>query len=126
MTTPESPSLLLQRAADKLTELAEAATSGRWYATKHEYGAEVYSTVGGMSEAVAADRNAGGVGWDDADWIVAMSPAVATPLVAWLRGESKEAQVYRRQDWSAVEAWSSMRFARLVLGLSVEEETTHE
>lgn len=121
----ESPSQLLERAASRLEELASEATEGRWYATKHEYGAEVYSTVNGMSEAVAADRNAGGVGWDDAEWIVRMSPAVAAPLAAMLRFDAMRLRWAPRCE-DVDSSYRGFELARLVLGLSVEEETTHE
>jgi len=58
---------LVERAAK-----ARAATPGRWVANKHEYGAEVYTEAG---EGVAYDHDAGGVSWDDADFIADHDPA---------------------------------------------------
>jgi hypothetical protein len=57
---------------DKDERIARAATPGPWVANKHEYGAEVYTESG---EGVAFDHDAGGVGWDDADFIATHDPA---------------------------------------------------
>lgn len=57
---------------DEDERTARAATPGPWVANKHKYGAEVYTESG---EGVALDHDAGGVGWDDADFIAANDPA---------------------------------------------------
>jgi hypothetical protein len=71
----------LRRAADELEALLDRVPSGRWsirglLATRPEIVAE---DAAGGSEHVAEARQR------SARWIVAMSPAVAPPLVAWLR-----------------------------------------
>lgn len=68
-------------AADRLEALAARTTGGHWQlrgllATRPEVVAELPD---GRTQHVAEAR-AG-----TADWLVTMSPAVAAPLVAWLR-----------------------------------------
>ncbi|MDD7939511.1 hypothetical protein PHK61_13895 [Actinomycetospora lutea] len=72
---------LLRRAADELERLHARVPPGRWstrglLATRPEVVAE---DAAGRTEHVAEARQR------SARWIVAMSPAVAPPLVAWLR-----------------------------------------
>jgi hypothetical protein len=71
---------LLRTAADRLELLAARTTSGDWrlgglLATRPE----VTAHRDGGTEHVAEARARSG------EWIVALSPALAAPLVAWLR-----------------------------------------
>jgi hypothetical protein len=80
---------LLRTAADRLERLARRTTPGDWrvrglLATRPEV---VASRPDGTTEHVAEAR-AG-----SAPWIVAASPAVAGPLVDWLRAASRSTPV---------------------------------
>jgi hypothetical protein len=71
----------LTAAADRLERLAARTTPGDWrtgglLATRPEV---VASTPDGRTEHVAEARAR------SAEWIAALSPAVAAPLAAWLR-----------------------------------------
>lgn len=74
MTTPESPSALLERAAAALEQRAAAATSTPW-------------VVEGLDDGESAIRAVDlfGIGQSDTEWIATLSPAAAPPLVEWLR-----------------------------------------
>lgn len=84
---------LLQEAADRLEALAACSTAGDWrsgglLATRPEI---IAHRRDGSTEHVAEARAA------SARWIIALSPAVAAPLAAWLRaaaanGTGEEAQ----------------------------------
>ena len=72
---------LLREAADRLETLAERSTAGDWrpgglLASRPEV---IAHRPDGSTEHVAEARAA------SAGWIVALSPAVAAPLAAWLR-----------------------------------------
>jgi hypothetical protein len=78
---PAAAAAVLRRAADELGRLRELVPSGRWsarglLATRPEIVAE---NTAGHSEHVADARRR------SAEWILAMAPAVASPLIAWLR-----------------------------------------
>jgi hypothetical protein len=78
---PAATVVLLRRAADELERLHHRVPSGRWsirglLATRPEIVAE---DAEGRTEHVAEARQR------SARWILAMSPAVAHPIVAWLR-----------------------------------------
>ncbi|MEU5742039.1 DUF6221 family protein [Streptomyces tendae] len=72
MTKPNDLVQFLHARLDEDERTARAATAGPWRANKHKYGAEVYTESG---EGVAFDHDAGGVGWDDADFIAEWDPA---------------------------------------------------
>lgn len=123
--SPESPSALLERAADLIEQRANLAVIGPWE--------DMYQRV------VAGPEGA----WDVADchtstattsscshgfprcrtspgtsiWIAAMDPDMASPLVDWLLAEAR----FVRRNYTAmhgqVEHLPSMRFARQVLHL---------
>ncbi|WP_043493757.1 DUF6221 family protein [Streptomyces viridosporus] len=96
---------------EQLTEderIVRAATPGPWVANKHEYGAEVY-TEGG--EGVALDHDAGGVGWDDADFIAEHDPTRALReidakrrLLEWLEQKNQWALDNNLWSWDDEEA----------------------
>jgi hypothetical protein len=73
--------LLLRTAADRLEELAGRTTPGDWrigglLASRPEV---IAHRADGTTEHVAEARSG------TAGWIATVSPAVAAPLVAWLR-----------------------------------------
>ena len=77
---------LLHAAADRLDALAARTTGGTWrtvglLASRPEVVAHL---PGGGTEHVAEGRAR------TADWIVAVSPALAVPLAAWLRAAADE------------------------------------
>lgn len=89
-----TPAEELRAAAKKLRELAGKATNSR----KIEYGwnyvaredmkepgehTDITNTGFGGDDLIA-----GGVGWDDAAWIVLMGPDKGEPLAAWLEAEA--------------------------------------
>ncbi|MEJ2871972.1 hypothetical protein WCD74_29730 [Actinomycetospora sp. OC33-EN08] len=82
----DSTAETLRRAADRLERLAARAPQGQWsarglLASRPEV---VATDADGHSEHVAEAR-AG-----TAPWIVATAPAIAAPLVAWLRATADE------------------------------------
>ncbi|CCG04257.1 hypothetical protein [Blastococcus saxobsidens] len=77
---------LLREAADRLERLAARTTPGEWrpgglLASRPEV---VASAGDGSTEHVAEARTRSGA------WIVALSPALAGPLAAWLRAAARE------------------------------------
>ena len=79
---------LLRTAADRLEQLAGRTTAGDWrtgglLASRPEVIA--HSDAGTEHVAEARARTA--------DWITALSPAVAAPLVAWLRSAADGGRV---------------------------------
>lgn len=83
---PEGPAERLRLAADRLERTAVAATPGPWVSERATWAHEnvrghvaapklVSETREGVAHATEAD----------ADWIALASPALAPPLVAWLR-----------------------------------------
>ncbi|UOY01948.1 hypothetical protein [Blastococcus sp. PRF04-17] len=76
----------LRAAADRLERLAARTTDGDWrpgglLASRPEV---IAHRPDGSTEHVAEARV------NTADWIVALSPAIAPPLVAWLRSAAGE------------------------------------
>lgn len=76
-------------AADRLAALAARTTAGRWHlsgllATRPEIIAEF---ADGTTEHVADARA------NTADWIMTLSPDLATPLAAWLRSAADAALI---------------------------------
>jgi hypothetical protein len=77
----EPPAELLRTAADQLAALGARSTPGDWrisglLASRPEV---IAHRTGGDTEHVAEARAT------SAEWICALSPAVAVPLAAWLR-----------------------------------------
>jgi len=96
------PRAVLRTAADRLEHLAARTTAGDWrtgglLATRPEV---IAHRSDGGTEHVAEARAA------SATWITALSPAVAPPLVAWLRAAALADPV----EPTAVE------FARVLIG----------
>ena len=84
--TPPDTRTLLRAAADRVDALASRTTPGPWrtaglLASRPEV---VASQPGGGTEHVAEARAR------SAEWIVALSPAVAAPLAAWLRAAADD------------------------------------
>lgn len=110
----DSPSQLLSRAADRVRELAAAATPGPWQACEPWIAGDEYpvyvqtvttegypnSDVAGMAVESADDGTHGGVAIGDARWIATMSPAVAPYLEAILRRDASDYELH-------VAAWKS-------------------
>lgn len=83
MTTPESPSVLLQRAADELERLAAHFAV---YEEEQERSSEFPTAAARwihLNAPTASHLPAN-------EWMWTMTPAVAAPLVAWLRMAAKE------------------------------------
>lgn len=116
--TPESPRSLLDRAAARLEELATAATQPTWRAVDlADAGhpgvwwvqAETADSFSCVAELETVNPRA------DAEWIAALSPAVAAPLAAMLRWDA------RRLSWAKTcadvdKSYQGFEFARRVLG----------
>lgn len=138
---PEPPSSLLGRAADKLAGLAATATPGPWHwiPEKHhrQPGTAYFSEavfVGELGRAAVCVATTGQSddppSMRDAAWIAIMSPAVASPVIEWLR--------YAQWAYSTLEqqmrpgasmdhlvdppTLAALAFARAVLGVPVPGE----
>lgn len=131
MTSPESPSLLLQRAADKLERRAEAATEGPWRAS----GFEIYPADVTEDPIVEVGFESGGfTREEDAAWAAMANPLWAAPLVAWLREAASSFEAYGGMPPGLMQSdevagtyghtyrfmHGAMEFAQLVLGFSAE------
>ena len=112
MTPPGSPSALLERAAERLAELAEKATPGPW--SLYGIGDYGWSVTGPDGSPETADTEQGRA---DAEWIAAMSPAVAQPLVEWLRDAARRMEFHPHlsPEGSTMQR-TALAFARQVLG----------
>lgn len=114
----ESPSLLLQRAAERLEALESRAIIGPW----DTCGPNV--TGGGDEQWDVATASTS----TTALWIATMSPAVSAPLVAWLRQSADHYDVLldmAEGDTTWMEEWHNspvFNFARVVLGLPSRDE----
>lgn len=119
MEVTDSPSLLLQRAADKLEQMAlhfkayekaqEDEENPFKSATEH------WSRLNVFASAHASAR----------EWMEALSPAIAAPLVAWLRLSADRmkdpgVRFFNGEKWLPPEASEALEFARLILGVSAE------
>ncbi len=144
MTAPESSADLLRRAADRLDQLATAATGERWEASaKYPEAWTVEARWPPLPppprrgvrnpperhHTVVEESGDGDVPEHDARYIAAMGPQVAAPLAAWLRTEADKADgpIARdiaagrvRIDMPAAQPSPALVFARALLG---EEET---
>lgn len=112
----DSPSLLLQRAAERLLELSSDPTGlpQAWWWVDWRYPScgelQEWQVCGRGKPLFTATEHAT---TDDAEWVAVMSPAVAGPLVAWLRDTAADLEVGPVQT-STEEA--ALEFARLILG----------
>jgi hypothetical protein len=87
MPTDQAPWEVIRAAADRLAETAESVGEARtlWAASHHTPWSHTVWDVHGVR---IVDTSSSGV----ADWIAALSPAVAEPLVAWLRDAAEAAE----------------------------------
>jgi hypothetical protein len=120
----ESPSALLERAAAALECLAADATVGPWQARElpDEPGyanvlVDSAQAFGGFSSLFSSSCCGGHCfghveRGGDANWIAALSPAVASPLVEWLR---ESARMWNYQDQPGPDV-NALAFACVVLG----------
>lgn len=120
-----SPSETLRAAATRLREMAEKATKPRrphfgWdyleaedLSPGHKHTTVIASGLGGPD--VVAER----VGWGDAPWITALSPAVAEPLASELEAHATAIEITeQRGDYAAAivrRAAYMLAFARCIL-----------
>jgi hypothetical protein len=98
VTAPESPSALLLRAADRLDELAGAATPGPWAASASiPYGHRVGSAD--ESDWVAWTGEHGETGSQaDAAYIAAVDPPTGAGFASVLRAAAEDAAACDRQN----------------------------
>jgi hypothetical protein len=92
---------LLRTAADRLEDLAARTTAGDW---------RIGGLLASRPEVIAHGRDGGTEHVADARagsaaWITGLSPAVAAPLVRWLRGAA---------DGPAVQPWA-VELARVLV-----------
>lgn len=123
-----SPSDLLQAAADRIRDLAAAATKPRpnghgWSVLSEDDGwvpgtPTVVSCAGyGGEDLVAAD-----VAVEDGRWIAALSPAVAPELERWMRETSKHVRVHGANPDYCWICGPALEFAARVCPELVEED----
>lgn len=117
----DSPSVLLERAAARLDELADAAPQGPWKVAHdgdvHGYGPVpiIYSEYGDVEV-----QHAPGV----QDWLRVMNPVIAEPLAKWLRDTARYLHFERGavsgpkngRDFFEGKYGGALEFARRVLG----------
>lgn len=117
----ESPSLLLQRAAERLEELAAKATPGPW--RDEAMGSDGSVVLAGGYTISTARRPARCGEFADATWIATMNPLAAAPLVALLRDAARrmEGSPHLSPSGSTYQR-SALELAKAVLGIAVEEE----
>ncbi len=118
--TSESPSALLERAAARLGELAAAAEAGPW--RQHDFAGEPILLSKPSADDKTTWRTVIGDGVKPAviAWVEGMQPAVAAPLVKWLRDTAEDLRVGPVQTSSEDYA---LEFARRILGEHTEEGT---
>lgn len=103
----QTPAALLERAADHLEELAGKATSGPWVRLRN---GNVVSAIRRMTFGLVVAKRMDEV---DANWVAALNPAVAAPLVSWLRetgGQLQDEPVQTSDQEYALD------LARIILG----------
>jgi hypothetical protein len=120
VTPPESPSSLLEGAAQRLESMATAATQGVWKSTPLPNAVGEANVMVGDSSLFNSSC-CGGHCWghvdraEDADWIATMSPAVAQPLTNILRGVAFTLKCH--PEYAHTER-NYLELARLILGES--------
>jgi len=114
-----TPSELLLAAADRIRDLAAAASPGLWLVDRHY----VDAMPALYERTLVCIAKSDGRAERDAAWIAALSPAVAPHLEAWLRWCAKSVQVtVEDMGWPANgQEAAALRFALTVLGMTVEE-----
>lgn len=91
MTSPESPSNLLRRAASRLEAKAGSASEGPWTSAAHPHCPDESNVLDSRGVPLFTSSCCGGncYGYversEDAAWIATLNPSVATPLVVMLR-----------------------------------------
>lgn len=117
MTEPESPSALLERAAELIAERAVHFEDYRetWHSWPPQFGGPVDTWVYDVTEGDASQAGK--------QWVETMNPTVAPPLVEWLREAVFQYRDERAQGNIPSDAldrvWMqhpAVRFARVVLG----------
>jgi hypothetical protein len=126
VTTPESPSSLLERAADLIENLACGATAGPWRSSPHPSHRDESNVLDskGSSPFVSACCGGNCYGYverpEDAAWIATLDPSVAPSLVAWLRRAASyfapSGPLTDEEADTDPYAGPAMQFARTVLG----------
>lgn len=84
MSTAETSSALLRRAADRLDELAAAAPAGPWRDVQNGWCIRSEPTAERSTWATVTDAPYPGA----SPWITTLSPLVAPHLSSWLRAEA--------------------------------------
>ena len=116
----ESPAELLRRAAAKIERLAAVAPLWPW-----RMGGSGDLLGYGSVPIVQSGYDFAEVQWADGvfEWVCPMSPAVAAPLVEWLRAEAEHAATTRVRAWQAMQPHTAraVAFARAVLGENTED-----
>jgi hypothetical protein len=121
-----SPSDLLVAAADRIRDLAAAATPGVWIADRHYVDSMPEPDVRALVCVVKSDSKAS----DDAQWVAALSPAVAPTIEKWLRDVAREMSEYGvglgtgdLSNWNMPDyAWAALDLAKLICPELVEED----
>jgi len=126
----ESPSALLERAAAKIEDLAHNAPTWPW-----RMGGDGDLLGDGPTPIVYSEYGDVEVQWADGvfEWVCPMSPAIAAPLVEWLRDAASSMRKHRRFSPDGSRTYhletgpispsqrSALAFARVVLGEHTEE-----
>lgn len=110
----ESPSALLERAAALIEHIADEAPPPPW--REHGLDGAIHAkdpSTGGHEVVASRTR------WGASRWIETMSPAVAAPLVNWLRDTADDLRVGPAQTSSEDYA---LKFAQLILGEAVDRD----
>lgn len=106
MNAKTDPAALLRRAADTITEFAADATPGSWNGHLSTGGPGYGEVSGGPWEngyrmgivmrwcEEAVEEYGGEPSLGDLRWLCLMSPHIADPLVAWLRGAADTVEHY--------------------------------
>jgi hypothetical protein len=110
-TSPEPPSALLERAAERLAELAAHYAD---YVDAQVPGISRWDSPAESWSYDAVDRNATST---SRAWIETMNPSVAQPLVEWLRDTAASLRAENEQVMDS-STDSAIAFARVVLGES--------
>lgn len=123
--SPESPSSLLERAADLIENLACGATLGPWADAVHDGDPDRFSNVIADNVPLFSSSCCNGNCYGhvtepgDSAWIATLNPSVATPLVAWLRRAASyfapDGPLTDEQADADPYAGPAMQFARLIL-----------
>lgn len=125
----ESPSVLLERAAARLEDLASAVEGGPWQ--RHDFAGETIL----LSKPSATDKTTwrtvigDGVKPAVLAWVEALQPDVVLPLATWMRNTARYMHYERGavsspengRDFFEGKYGGALEFARRVLGEHTEE-----